>query len=958
MFLNSNSLSESLKKRNPSMDIVRIVAVFCVISTHFFLYNDFYKETVGFSASMIIMFIMRSLFGICVPLFIILSGYLMSKKTLSKRYYSGIKKTLVVYVLASIACLIYKMIKQKATYTVSTFILSILDFTAAPYAWYIEMYIGLFLLIPFLNILYNNLETKKKKQILILTFIALAVLPTIFNIWNFETVQWWASPITSTKYAKLIPSFWLTLYPITYYFVGCYLKEYGLKIKSSTAAVLFAVLTVSFALLHFWRSFGGKYETGLYGYWYGVEPFILSVLLFTLLSRIKLNNASNGVKWVLWKVSDLTLSMFLVSYIFDSWIYPELNSNVTVMQERLPFYFVTVPLIFIDSLLLSIAINFLSKLILKFISALPAIIEKLRKQKLLTPQNVTFLVLFLSALVFAFWKCKYGFGGNDEAFYLTIPHRLLMGDALFADEWHLSQLSGVLLMPFVALFQIFTGSTIGIMLAARVCYVIFHSAVAVFIYVKLRKYGFASIIASLMYFIFTPYDIMTYSYNTMAIDLIVVTGLLMLQENSNRKVPFVLAGITYAASVLCCPYFAVCYVIYFIFAVIKRFALKSDKNKLSNDESILDLKIFLKFTIGVVSLAAVFLAFLLSRTSVSDIIANLPLMLKDPEHSGISVWSKILSYFTSIYNCHEYFKFAIIAFGIQLVVMAIDKRRSNHRAAYLAVSSVIALFALVLFIPKMKYLTYNYIMFPVVFIGITSYILCDNKPKRLMAALFIPSVIYSLAIHLGSNQMFFVISMAFSVVNIASIIFAGQLICELKERPDDICYDVLMRKTAVCFFAAAVAVLGICQVKIKAEHCFWESGAAKDLPYKIMGGPAKGLYTSKENGNQYNEIYTDIKQYFKSNTRGNTLMLTEKTWCYLALNDYPYGTFSAWISGENDVSIERLYEFYKINPAKDPIYVYIPKSSKWDLKGLNNNANEKGFTVKENESSYILEKKK
>ena len=35
-------------------------------------------------------------------------------------------------------------------------IIYIFNFTACPNAWYLEMYIGLFLLIPFLNIIYNN----------------------------------------------------------------------------------------------------------------------------------------------------------------------------------------------------------------------------------------------------------------------------------------------------------------------------------------------------------------------------------------------------------------------------------------------------------------------------------------------------------------------------------------------------------------------------------------------------------------------------------------------------------------------------------------------------------------------------------------------------------------------------------------------------------------------------------
>lgn len=64
-------------------------------------------------------------------------------------------------------------------------------------------------------------------------------------------------------------------------------------------------------------------------------------------------------------------------------------------------------------------------------------------------QDYVFVAFIVGAILFAFWKCQYGFGGSDEAFYLTIPHRLTLGDALIKDEWHLSQLSGFLIFPFV-----------------------------------------------------------------------------------------------------------------------------------------------------------------------------------------------------------------------------------------------------------------------------------------------------------------------------------------------------------------------------------------------------------------------------------------------------------------------------------------------------------------------------
>ena len=83
-------------------------------------------------------------------------------------------KTLGIYLLASLACAIYKIVNFG--YKPTWMIWGVFDYTTANYAWYIEMYIGLFLLIPFLNLAYNNLPSRKSKLVLLVTLIGLTSL--------------------------------------------------------------------------------------------------------------------------------------------------------------------------------------------------------------------------------------------------------------------------------------------------------------------------------------------------------------------------------------------------------------------------------------------------------------------------------------------------------------------------------------------------------------------------------------------------------------------------------------------------------------------------------------------------------------------------------------------------------------------------------------------------------------
>ena len=83
--------------------------------------------------------------------------------------------------------------------------------------------------------------------------------------------------------------------------------------------------------------------------------------------------------------------------------------------------------------------------------------ERERKQSRteLAVSGVLFAVLFVLFAFCLFACAKYGAKGADESFYLTIPHRLLLGDGLVSDEWHPSLFSSFFLyLPFRAFYAL------------------------------------------------------------------------------------------------------------------------------------------------------------------------------------------------------------------------------------------------------------------------------------------------------------------------------------------------------------------------------------------------------------------------------------------------------------------------------------------------------------------------
>lgn len=280
-----------MKQRSINLDLIRCCAVWCVLSVHFFLNNGFYEQIIV-GTRVYIMVLMRTFFMVCVPLFLLLTGYLMGKKKISWQYYfsESIIKIIFVYYISSAAyLLISKYVLKDDTHLIEK-ILDVLGVKSVGYGWYVEMYLGLYLLIPFLNILYQGLKSKREKQCLIIVLLICTTLPSVFSAANLNVASWWT-----------------TLYPITYYYIGAYIREYDLKLPVWRNLLALGVCIVLFATLNYYKSYAAVFVWSAYNDWYGFENIIDSVLVFLLLLHIKTEFLPNCVKGELVKFQSCLL---------------------------------------------------------------------------------------------------------------------------------------------------------------------------------------------------------------------------------------------------------------------------------------------------------------------------------------------------------------------------------------------------------------------------------------------------------------------------------------------------------------------------------------------------------------------------------------------------------------------------------------------------------------------------
>lgn len=358
----SNERAADQTTRDWRLDLVRSLALVEVISVHFLLNGGFYTVPI-LGKRVVIMMVIRSISIACVPLFMLLTGYLVRNASYSMSYLIKLFRVLAIYVLASIVCHIYKTLTSNSTLSLSNLILGILSFKAAPYSWYVEMYVGLFLLSPLLCAAWEGLSTRRSRSIAILAIIFVSFLPSITNVYCFESLSWWATPSASAGYSKLIPEWWQQIYPIGYFFIGRWMAEYGLPLNVRNTVALLAASLLLLTAYSLWRCWGVQYIWGQWGSY--SSPLVAAVAVLQMWIIIQLPVMEVPFTRILEQVSKLSFGAYLVSWVYDATFYPILERAVPVAALRLEWF----PVIVVACLLCSLITSWLIDCFHRFILA-------------------------------------------------------------------------------------------------------------------------------------------------------------------------------------------------------------------------------------------------------------------------------------------------------------------------------------------------------------------------------------------------------------------------------------------------------------------------------------------------------------------------------------------------------------------------------------------------------------
>lgn len=320
-------------KREPGIDLVRVLGLFFVNGIHFFLKNGYYGvEQIGFTVWGANCF--RWLFFSCNGLFLLLTGYLKSTKPFTKDYYRGLIPILVGYALT---CLITYPIRHFAlgeTLSIFEWIGNFLTFSN--YSWYLEMYIGLILFSPVLNLALTQI---KEEQVLLTVtgvMVVLTALPSITGI-------------------NLIPDYWVSFYPVTFYMIGAAIRRIQPKVKlwqGSLAIALVVMFMAWVSLIATDKAFSSGFTQSNGGFW----NTVVATLVFLTFYRVRLpERVGKALGWM----SQGVLEGYLLSIVLDRSLYGAFRQWHSPEHYPMLFLCATVP-IFLISILAGRAVHTLS----------------------------------------------------------------------------------------------------------------------------------------------------------------------------------------------------------------------------------------------------------------------------------------------------------------------------------------------------------------------------------------------------------------------------------------------------------------------------------------------------------------------------------------------------------------------------------------------------------------------
>ena len=331
-------------------DIIRTVAAFFMVAVHFFMECGYYATLMD-TPVMFVMTLERWLFMCCVPLYMMLTGFFKLNKEPDRAHYSSLIPVFISYLVFSVIRLSVNNYYYGEPATVKDALLMLGDYSMA---WYVGFYIALTAILPFLNRLWHALKSKREQHILLIALVIISMLyPLVVLPFSSEAAP---AAIIGSILGLAVPNYWQMLYPLVYYFLGCYIRENRPGINKLLLFFVMLATVLINSLISYVLADGGNFDWFILGRvdsgYNCITLAICAAALFLLLYDIEIKN--RGIRFILEKISSVSLEIYLASAVAETIIFDRVNRMFFTIDDYLWLFFILVPLNFICSILISL----------------------------------------------------------------------------------------------------------------------------------------------------------------------------------------------------------------------------------------------------------------------------------------------------------------------------------------------------------------------------------------------------------------------------------------------------------------------------------------------------------------------------------------------------------------------------------------------------------------------------
>ena len=505
-----------------------------------------------------------------------------------------------------------------------------------------------------------------------------------------------------------------------------------------------------------------------------------------------------------------------------------------------------------------------------------------------------------------------GFDWGDESFYLALTNRFYRGDVPFRDEWHLSQLYAIILLPIYSGFVEFTGSTDGVYLFFRILTTFLFFLTSMLTYKVIYQYTNSirkSVFCAITILIYSRASMPTLSYynvSFLSFILAVLSVFNMISEQRQERIQngiqFWLFGICVAIAVCTNPYTVVIFLIVLI--VMFWYAIRD--------------RIWITRLVGAVSgcatVALPFLMYLLNKISLREILDNLSMILHDPEHTEQPALLNAFRWFHEIFKKFGYVEIALLAIIIIITFYAGVKKKKMQSLTQQSVALVSLIIGISCVLKGSDMIGAAYVVLSI--LGLIAFLLRQNWNDITFYLIYLPGIALSFAWKYGSNTGLTTMAIGFAVSAMGSIL----LIMELAEEANASGGAPYLRRDRV-FKMMIIAFVVCVLVQTFYLRIFYVHRDAQfmELTQRITQGPAKGLYTEQGRKLQYDEIIEALDRINNlTDSQDRVLISNLLPWCYPYL-EAGVGAHSTW---RVPLSSEYAKKYYMRNEKMKPDVIF------------------------------------